>query len=221
MLDVPLFVSHRTLGGRKSFPQASAPWALDSGGFSELSMYGEWQTTEDDYVEAVEQYEQEIGRLEWAAPMDWMCEPFMLEKTGLSLEEHQRRTVENFLRLQGRGPFIPVLQGWELDDYLRCIEMYEQAGVDLPTFPVVGVGSVCRRQAEGEIGAIFRTLWGLGIKCHGFGVKRTGLRLYGSYLTSADSMAWSYQARHDHPLSGCTHKSCANCLATRCAGATT
>ncbi len=49
---------------------------------------------------------------------------------------------------------------------------------------------------------------------HGFGVKTGGLHLYGHLLTSADSMAWSYAARHLPALPGCTgHKNCANCLA--------
>lgn len=211
MLDVPLFVSHRTLGGRRSLPEAAAPWALDSGGFSELSMYGEWRTTEAEYAAAVNRYADEIGQLAWAAPMDWMCGPSILARTGLGIGVHQQRTVENFLRLREAGlPVIPVLQGWELDDYLYCVEMYEREGVELASEPVVGVGSVVGREAGG-VGAIFRALWGLGIKCHGFGVKRTGLRLYGAYLESADSMAWSYDARRARPLSGCTHKSCANC----------
>jgi hypothetical protein len=29
--EVPLFVSHRTLGGRRELPRARGPWALDSG----------------------------------------------------------------------------------------------------------------------------------------------------------------------------------------------
>lgn len=49
---------------------------------------------------------------------------------------------------------------------------------------------------------------------HGFGVKTLGLARYGHLLTSADSLAWSYDARREqHPLPGCTrHKNCANCL---------
>ena len=50
------------------------------------------------------------------------------------------------------------------------------------------------------------------LRLHGFGVKLTGLESYGDALVSADSMAWSYSARRTHPLHGCTHKSCANCL---------
>jgi len=44
-----------------------------------------------------------------------------------------------------------VLQGWELRDYARCVAMYRGAGVGLRDYPVVGVGSVCRRQATEEI----------------------------------------------------------------------
>ena len=31
-------------------------------------------------------------------------------------------------------------------------------------------------------------------------------------MASADSMAWSYAARHTEPLPECTHKQCQNCL---------
>lgn len=213
-LDVPLFVSHRTLSGRKSFPRALVGWALDSGGFSELSIFGKWVTGEMEYVDAVHRYAAEIGNLEWAAPQDWMCEPFMLEKTGFSLDHHQAMTVENLLTLRALAPelpFVPVLQGWELSDYVSCVERYLAAGVDLTKEPTVGVGSVCRRQSTSEIGRIFAELRGLGIACHGFGVKTEGLSLYARHLASADSMAWSYNARRNVPLPGCTHGSCANC----------
>jgi hypothetical protein len=52
----------------------------------------------------------------------------------------------------------------------------------------------------------------MGIRCHGFGVKKAGLRSYGTHLASADSLAWSYNARYSPPMPGCAHKSCANCL---------
>lgn len=174
-------------------------------------MHGEWRTTASEYVEAVHRYVEEIGRLEWAAPMDWMCEPFIVEKTGLSVREHQERTVTNYLELRDHGPFVPVLQGWALDDYEVCVGLYASVGVDLTAEPVVGVGSVCRRQSTAEIGRIMQTLHSAGIACHGFGVKKEGLARYGRYLASADSMAWSYTARRDWPLSGCAHRSCANC----------
>lgn len=148
----------------------------------------------------------------------------MLDRTGLTVREHQERTVANFLELEalwpgtgsgaGECPIMPVVQGWTLDDYLRCVDLYESAGVRLAeNYPVVGVGSVCRRQNTDEIAVIFRELAQLDLPLHGFGVKTGGLARYGRWLTTADSMAWSYQARRNPPLPGCSgHKNCANCM---------
>jgi hypothetical protein len=205
-VSFPLFVSHRRLARYRHLPVASHQWALDSGAFSELATHGRWTLTADEYVAAVRRYRDEIGQLAWAAPQDYMCEPQMLARTGLSVREHQRRTVENFLRLRQLAPdmpIIPVAQGWELDDYLACVEMYAEAGIDLTKEPLVGLGSVCRRQATAEIAAIVIRLHGLGLRLHGFGVKTEGIRRYGRYLVSADSMAWSLRGRR---IAGCAHR---------------
>jgi hypothetical protein len=214
--EVPLFVSHRTLCGRRELPRARGPWALDSGGFTELTLHGRWQTSPAEYVEAVARYQAEIRGLVWAAPMDWMCEPSMLARTGLSVAGHQVRTVENYCLLRQLAPwlpFIPVLQGWTLADYLACVDRYAAAGVDLTRVPLVGVGSVCRRQHTSQIGAIITELAGAGLRLHGFGVKRRGLARYGPLLGSADSLAWSAHARRRPARVGCRgHRNCANCL---------
>ncbi len=51
-----------------------------------------------------------------------------------------------------------------------------------------------------------------GVHLHAFGVKSTGLRHFALPLVSADSLAWSLDARHSSPLPGHRHRSCANCL---------
>ncbi len=210
---VPLFVSRRTLTGRKTLPEARSHWALDSGGFTELDKFDGWQTTPLEYAADVVRFRDEMGHLEWVAPQDWMCEPFMLAKTGLTIEEHQRRTVENFLKLRDMlGELvIPVLQGWAMEDYLRCWAMYYREGVDLMAEPIVGLGSVCRRQNTSEAGLIVRELARSGLRLHYFGAKVTGLDRFHDVLASADSLAWSYQARREHPMAGCHHKACSNC----------
>lgn len=209
---VPLFVSTRRLQRLKTMPVAAGPWALDSGGFTELEQFGGWQTTPAEYVARVRRYTAEIGQLAWCAPQDWMCEPFMLTRTGLTVAGHQARTVRSLLELREElGPLVvPVLQGWTRDDYVRHVDDYAAAGVDLEREPLVGLGSVCRRQATGEAEGIVWSLW--PIKLHGFGMKTEGLRRYGAALASADSMAWSYQARKRDPLPGCAHRSCSNCI---------
>lgn len=211
-LSVPLFVSHRRLLQRVSLPRALHPWALDSGGFTELGMHGRWVTTRAEYARAVHRYQDEIGLLAWCAPQDWMCEPFMLAKTGLTVREHQERTIRSYLQLAGEGlPVIPVLQGWELSDYLWHVERYDHYGVDLPRHKLVGLGSVCRRQGTNEIATVVLALAALGISLHGFGVKTRGLLSYADGLASCDSLAWSYRARNAPPMPGCEHASCSNC----------
>jgi hypothetical protein len=230
--DVALFVSHRRLSGRKtSFPPAVVKdWALDSGGFTELQMYGEWRTTPEQYVAAVRRYDDEIGNLSWAAPQDWMCESAIINGgvfngirfagTKLSVHEHQRRTVDNFVRLSDlwnddfTNPFMPPLQGDDRDSYLRCWDMYDRAGINLANYPLIGLGSVCRRQHEDEIGDIVTALLERDpeLPVHGFGVKKQGLLKYGSLLNTADSLAWSLDGRLSPPLDGCEgHINCANC----------
>lgn len=209
---IPLFVSHNTLKLRKKHKPAKQRWALDSGGFTELSKHGKWTVTPEEYIYAVRRYKTEIGQLDWAAPQDLMCEPWMLN--GRTVNTHQNLTVDNYCELTQRAPdldFIPVLQGWDIDEYVRCDEMYLSRGVDLRKAPVVGVGSVCRRQATSEIEEIFRVLHGRGLRLHGFGVKVRGARKYAQHLASSDSFAWSYNARKNPPLPDCEHPRCNNC----------
>ncbi len=213
---VPLFVSRRRLAGRKRLPRALGPWALDSGAFSEIAEHGRFTTTPAVYAAEVRRFRDEIGGMAWAAPQDWMCEPAMLRRTGFTVHQHQARTTENYLELRNLAPdlpWIPVLQGWSPFQYFSHVEFYERCGVALAALPLVGVGSVCRRQSGTTAGMIFHVLSNLyGLRLHGFGVKTTGLRAAGDGLVSADSMAWSAAARREKPLPGHPHKNCANCL---------
>lgn len=212
---VPLFVSATTLRKVKTLPRASAPWALDSGGFSELSLHGTWTTTSKLYAKEVRTWQHAIGKLDFAAPQDWMCEASVLERTGLSVDEHQRRTIQNYRELVQAAPdvpWMPVLQGWTHGDYQRHVDAYYAAGIDLAALPRVGVGTVCRRQSTMSAALLLSLLASDGLNLHGFGLKLTGLKFAAPHITSADSMAWSYNARRNPALPGHTHKSCSNCL---------
>jgi hypothetical protein len=106
-----------------------------------------------------------------------------------------------------------VIQGWEPQDYLDHVQLYEDSGVRLAELPAVGVGSVCRRQRTAEIEGIVRSLASRGYKLHGFGLKSSGLARAEDALASSDSMTWSFVARRLAPLPQCRgHASCANCL---------
>ena len=229
--DIPLFVSYRRLLDKATWKPAVRDWALDSGGFSELVRSPRWTISERQYTGHVARAEREIGRMAWAAPQDYMCEPGMIAGgqvgkvtavgTGGSVYTHQWLTVMNYITLvnlwpdysDAPCPFIPVLQGWALHEYIRCAELYRAAGVDLAKLPVVGLGSVCRRQDTVRIGSIAGYFADNGIALHGFGVKVEGLDLYARHLASCDSASWSYDAyRLGRPaFDGCTHQTCSNC----------
>lgn len=195
------------------FPEAKAPWVLDSGGFTELQMHGTWRVGARRYAQQVRHIAETVGSLTWAAPQDWMCEPAVIQGgtfkgksfvgTGLTVKEHQRRTVGNYLDLKAFDiSVIPVLQGFTRDDYLECVDMYHNAGINLSDEPVVGLGSVCRRENTVQIAEIVGMLHELGIRLHGFGCKTGAIRKVGALLQSADSMAWSVSGFYEGP---CTH----------------
>lgn len=216
--EVPLFVSFRQLRKRVKKPfNRKQPIYVDSGGFSELSLYGEWTISPQEYIDGLEHLKRLGLTIGWAAPQDYMCEPIMLEKTGLTIREHQKRTVDNLITLRSLTDIhiIPVLQGQTLSDYYHHFEMYELAGFNLRDEKVVGVGSVCRREATDEIKHIVKSLHAKGLNLHGFGVKINGLKKYKQHLVSSDSLAWSYGARYNPPCQSCASRSvknCANCL---------
>lgn len=213
--DVPLFVSARRLRERKSLPRASGRWALDSGGFTEVTTHGRYLTTASAYAAEARLWRDEVGGLDFCAVQDWMCEAVALSRTGYTVAAHQRLTIDSYLELKALAPelpWLPVLQGWEREDYLSHVAQYRRAGVDLASLPLVGVGSVCRRQDTGMAEDLVRQLHGEGVRAHLFGFKLGGLRRCGHLAASADSMAWSFAARRDAPLPGCTHANCANCI---------
>ncbi len=204
--DVPLFLKSEHWDRAVKWDVAQGPYAVDSGGFTELKDKGTWTRTPRQYVQDLRRIWEHVGPYDWAAPQDWMCENAIINGgwfggqyfvgTHLSVEEHQRRTVENFLELRSHAPELriaPVIQG-TLNSYERCVELYENAGVDLRAEPVVGLGSVCRLQSTREGAAIVTAMAAHGFKLHGFGFKILGLERVGHLLASADSAAWSSHA---------------------------
>lgn len=217
LTEVPLFVSRRRLCRRKTLPCARGVWALDSGGYTELSMFGRWTVSPRRYAEEARRYAAEIGKLAWAAPMDHMVEPWVLARTGLSVREHQRLTLENYLELRHVAPdlpWVPVLQGWSNGEYIEHAAAYDRAGVRLASLPLVGVGSVCRRQATAGVAVLLEELARAGLRTHCFGMKSSGLLRSAGHVVSADSLAWSFAARRQAALPACRqlHRRCNNCL---------
>lgn len=172
-------------------------WVLDSGAFSQVSQHGEFQMTVPEYAAQIRRWSA-CGNLEAAVSQDYMCEPWILEKTGGTVVSHQWATVERYLQLRELcgDVIMPCLQGQEIEDYSRHIFMY---GDDLAPGAWVGVGSVCKRKNESAIQAILESIKRErpDLRLHGFGLKITALvsARVRDLLESADSMAWSFAAR--------------------------
>lgn len=213
---VPLMLSRARLAGRTApLPRAAAPWYLDSAAFTELAELGTWRLTPAEWATQASAWAEQAGSLVAVATQDWVCTPPALAATGLTVAEHQARTLASYLALVELAPalpWVPTLQGWLAGDYLHHADAYAAAGIDLPSQPLVGLGSVAVRQHTPEAARVARAVATLGCRLHAYGVKDTGLRSWGWALASADSMAWSTTARRE-ATKVCTasHADCRNC----------
>lgn len=129
---------------------------LDSGAFTKVNRFGGYPEAPEDHARRL--YDLHCSgavRILAAVAEDYMCEPVVTAKTGLTIPEHQRLTIERYDRLVaeltrlfgGPIPFhvMPVLQGQSARDYLGHLAMY---GARLRSRMWVGVGSVCKRQGK-------------------------------------------------------------------------
>lgn len=192
------FVSVNRLRKRKG-PFPVGDWIMDSGAFTEISTHGHYRTAVSEYAAEIRRWAG-TGNLLAAVAQDYMCEPFIVAQTGLSVHEHQRLTIERYdaLLAEDTGVYIlPVLQGFDPQDYARHVAMY---GDRLAPDQWVGVGSVCKRNSDPRaVAAVLLAIKQVrpDLRLHGFGLKSTALSdpLIRSLLHSADSMAWSFSAR--------------------------
>lgn len=165
---------------------------LDSGGFQFIRKNGRYPITPEEYLQKVDFFQPDFFVIQ-----DWMCEPDQVKRTGLTVREHIRRTVENYLYIcellvsdysHINSYCMPVIQGWELEDYHDCLDLYADYGL---LTPYMAVGSVCRRNQTSDILKIIQSIKGLlpDLKIHGLGVKKQVVDAEGQLLYSADSAA--------------------------------
>lgn len=170
--------------------------ALDSSGFVAMVLYRRYRWTVSEYVSFAASYPWA-----WWAQMDFCCEAEIARnrdevrrRIGMTVE-HLSMCRDEADRIGCRHP-VPVLQGREPEDYVRCAE----AMGDLPA--MVGVGSVCRRNLNGREG-LYRVIYEIdrhlpkGVQLHLFGVKGAAIAQLGGNdrIASIDSMAWDDKAR--------------------------
>lgn len=194
------FISIRRIRNRKSKLNIKNI-IIDSGAFTTIDAHGGYPEPPEAYA-ALLKFHAQPGVLA-AVAQDYMCEAHMLKKTGLTIPDHQRLTIERYDALMscdvGGLYILPVLQGYAPEDYVRHIDDY---GERLRPGMWVGVGSVCKR--NGDPSAIEDVLFAVkrrrpDLRLHGFGIKTTaiGSSVVRGLLYTADSMSWSFAARRE------------------------
>ena len=86
---------NRLVGRRSGFPVND--WILDSGAFTRISS-GKGHLSTKRYAKEIMRWAIN-GNLLAAISQDFMCEPFILAKTGLTIADHQRLTIHRYDRL--------------------------------------------------------------------------------------------------------------------------
>jgi hypothetical protein len=181
---------------------------IDSQAFKTLELRGDYPHSPRAYAEQVHRVADAglAGEI-IAVSQDYMCEDYIFQQryklTGrrYTIADHQRLTIERYEAIRAvlrpNIYLMPVLQGYRPDEYVRHLDMY---GDLLPRGAWVGVGSVCKRNADP--GAIRDVLYAIkkarsDLRTHGFGLKRSAIAhpVVRSLLYSADSVAWSFAAR--------------------------
>ena len=209
-------------------PIRAGRWMMDSGAFSQVTKYGDFIMSPEDYVRIAVRF-QDCGDLACIVTQDYMCEPHvigMLQDMGkeASIRIHQRKSVERYKQIvveaerQGlKVPVMPVLQGWEVEDYIEhwnwLCAVNRQLGRKGKTVEAfgwnhnqprwIGVGSTCKRNKNPEVvSQILDALpWDFinsyDVRIHLFGYKTTGLKSdrIKDRIYSADSFAYDFTNR--------------------------
>jgi hypothetical protein len=184
---------------------------VDSGGYQFFTQFNEYPYTVEDYLKKIDNISDKI---KYFASMDYPCEPELLEKRGKTVKEHIDATIKNTIKTHElikaeyphlKDKFVPVIQGWATNDYIKCIEGYKTAGL-WPEYDYWAVGSVCRRNATTQTKDILKTIQRAGgnKRLHAFGFKISNLkdRTIKSLLYSCDSSAWGIEAMYTTPWKG-------------------
>jgi hypothetical protein len=174
---------------------------LDSAGFVAMVRYGRYPWSVDDYLDLAAAHPWR-----WFAARDFCCEPEIADDTQtvldrISMTSRALVACRNGARERGiLDRLMPVVQGRTLDQYERCLDRISFA---LDDAPLLGVGSVCRRNVTGPDGIlevverIDRVLGTSPLRLHLFGCKSSAASLLRSHprVASFDSQAYGVRAR--------------------------
>ena len=208
MMPTGYFLNKKGKFTRNPFIPDCKQWFLDSGGFSLLSKWNNYPFGVEEYAILIKE-----KKPTYAAIMDYACEP-ELTITAKTKEHSKnfcmpvRKRIELTVRnaellienydFNGTTTIIPVIQGWKLDDYKYCIDLYHKKGL---LTDYVAFGSMCRRLKIREVRRfvvkLTDYLWRFcDARTHFFGFKISFLKdlAIQERIYSADTAAWTHNS---------------------------
>jgi len=170
---------------------------LDCGGYVFFNEHGYFPFTAAAYLNLVAYLKPD-----YYASMDYPCEPSISSAlSGMDVMARIRATVENCQLLADMecmtgGSLVPVIQGWQVEDYQFCLDLYLSAGL---IRPYMAVGSMCTRSNTAEIAdlviGVHAAATRAGVKqLHFFGLKRSDYLRPVQYLIHSQDSAAVYYA---------------------------
>lgn len=194
MFSAAGFWDHSRRRWRKGhrFQQEGGYHWLDMGGFTALNRWGRYPFTVGNAMNLVAYLAPDFY-----ATMDYPCEPEINRLDGLSSNrERIELTVQNaqaMAEMEEMVPgsiMVPVIQGYTLEEYKYCIDLYREAGL---IRDYMAVGSMCRRINSAELHTLIPEIAKYAAragctKLHFFGLKLSpALEDLDQYIWSRDS----------------------------------
>lgn len=184
-------------------PEHVTERAADSGGFVATFKWGDYRYSPAQYVEWLQSWQPQ-----WAATMDYCCEPEVIGTSGL-VRERQQRTTDMAWHFwtqykSHNWAWVPTVQGWDISDYTQHAEelrplieemsAYYRSGPQHSAFRV-GIGTLCRRASSQMIREVALTVANIlpDIPLHLWGIKLATLQssiALPAQVVSVDSAAW-------------------------------
>jgi len=108
---------------------------------------------------------------------------------------HIAHTIDNGRQLIDfdKNSFVMVLQGWEISDYLTCIDYARQQGL---ITPVIGIGTMCCRKDTKDVYELLKQIkFALPdyckMHCFGLSIDMLKHKEIFDFVDSIDTFAWS------------------------------
>jgi len=182
--------------GQPRMPKTTQNLFLDSGGYQAFTRFSGYPFT-------VEQYARYVDRIKptFVATMDYPCEK---ELTLLdSRKERIKETVNNAVELADLeeiigfdAQIVPVIQGYSGQEYIHCIDLYNEVGLPLD---YIAVGSLCKRKNMKEIRDVLLAIKYVlpKSKIHAFGLSLSAIKDFAvvQSINSFDTQAWLWEIK--------------------------